>query len=229
MSIRELALRRIVPVWINSCNQVTYLKNIVGKFIANDFHAIFVLDNGSDYEPLQDYYQEVCRPQSPVTVFFYNINRGPRYFHYKRIYSMIGDGPHLFTDPDIDFDTLADDFLCRLIDLSETLKIPKVGVALEIPDEREIKQAAAEGLSVRQNEQKYWTNPIAENIFDAPVDTTLHLFNPKYFTNPDEFIQGIRVAGPGFTVRHLPWYKTDPMPPDEYLYYKSRDIGYSHC
>jgi hypothetical protein len=137
---------------------------------------------------------------------------------------MLGDCPHLYTDPDMDFDVLAENFVSRLIDLSEEFKLPKIGCALAIPSLDEMKPKFDYET---QMEHAYWQKTIAENVYDAPVDTTLHLFNPKYYSNA--YFTGVRVAGTGFTVRHFPWYKSDPMSEDEYAYYKSKDSGYSHC
>lgn len=226
MEIREIVLRRTISVWINSFNQPTYLKNIVGKFLSNEFKNLFILDNGSDSEPLNRYYREIADTGLPVMVLYYNANVGPWYFHNSQMYRMLGNCPHLYTDPDIDFDTLADNFLSRLIDLSDEYRIPKVGAALEVPTLEDMKPKFDYNT---QMEHAYWQKPIAENVYDAPVDTTLHLFNPKYFEGPQQFFSGVRVAGPGFTARHLPWYKNDPMSDEEYAFYKSRDSGYSHC
>lgn len=224
MEIRELVLRRSIPVWINSFNQPTYLRNIIGKFLANGFRNLFILDNGSSSPVLLDYYTELSGTQPSVMVLYYNANLGPWYFHGSGLYKMLGDCPHLYTDPDIDFDVLADNFVSRLIDLSEELKLPKTGCAMEIPSREEMKPKFDYDTEM---EHGYWQKTVAENIYDAPVDTTLHLFNPKYYASA--YFTGVRVAGPGFVVRHLPWYRNDPMPEEEYAFYKSMDSGYSHC
>ena len=104
MNIEEIILRKITPVVINSFNQPTYLKNIVNKFVMNKFINIFVLDNGSTYQPLIDLYQQLS--DKGITILYYNQNRGPRYFHTEEIYKKyLGMIPHVYTDPDIDFDS----------------------------------------------------------------------------------------------------------------------------
>lgn len=228
MNVREHALRRTIPVWINSFNRLTYLENIVAKFEANGFRNINILDNNSEYPPLLAYYGKIAYPATGVVVLYYNQNHGPRYFHYHDVHrSLHHDIPHLYTDPDIDFDVLADNYLCRLLELSEMYKAPKVGSALEIPDPEQSKGGPDGALSIRTGQESFWIEPVADDAFHAAIDTTLHLFNPKYFVDREAFIQGIRVAGPGFTVKHLPWYKSDPMPRVEYDFYMAKDNGWA--
>lgn len=224
MEIREIVLRRSISVWINSFNQPTYLRNIVDKFLDNQFKNIYILDNNSTSPPLIEYYKEIAESNLPVMVLYYNANLGPWYFHASSLYKMLGDCPHIYTDPDIDFGSLADNFVSRLIDLSEEMKIPKVGCALEIPSRDELKPKFDYET---QMEHDCWQKILADNVYDARVDTTMHLFNPKYYSGV--YFTGVRVGGEGFSVRHLPWYKNDPIPDDEYAYYKSLDTGYSHC
>lgn len=59
MNLKELFLRKTIPVIINSYNQKYYLKNIIEKLLSFEFKNIYVLDNLSNSESLIDYYKEL--------------------------------------------------------------------------------------------------------------------------------------------------------------------------
>lgn len=222
MEIREILLRKTIPVFINSFNQPTYLKNIVEKLILEKFCNINILDNNSSYPEIVNYYKYITQEYKKVSVYYYNANMGPRYFHLSGLYKILGDVPHVYTDPDLDFEYLAVDFLSQLVDLTEAYKVAKVGCALEIPSESEIRSEltftpphkGGESFGIKDWELQFWENPIENDVYNAPIDTTFHLFNPKYFFPADlssAYLSGIRVAKKGFLVKHMPWYKNDKV------------------
>jgi len=230
--MREFLLRNTMPVFINSFNQPTYLKNLVGKFRDNGFRNIFILDNGSTSPELSEYYRGIDPKSGEVRVLYYNENRGPRYFHESGLYKMLGGTNHLYTDPDLDFDTLPANFLSTLLDLSEGYHIAKVGCALELPPEDRLRLDlkmlhAGRTYNVRQWEAQFWLNQVQEGVYQAPVDTTLHLFNPRLYHDQQNFMKGLRVALPGFVVRHRPWYVDDPLPAAEWEFYKAAGLKYN--
>lgn len=236
MNAKEQILRKTFPVVINSFNQPTYLKNIILKFKDNMFKNIIVIDNASISGELIKLYEEIKQNDDNVTILYYNENNGPRYFHYNNAYEILGGTPHLYTDPDIDFNILPDNFLCTLLHISEKYMCFKVGCALEIPRPEDIKSGLTytathlqnKVFSIEEWEAQFWEHPVEDSIYSAPIDTTLHLFNPKYFTDRSKFISGIRVAKKGFVVKHLPWYKNNITPDEEKKIYKNLDINYSN-
>jgi hypothetical protein len=229
MDARETILRKTIPVVINSFNQPTYLENIYNKFKLNSFKNIIILDNLSSFKGMESLYEKLR--QDGATIFYYGENNGPRYFHYNGAYKILDNIPHLYTDPDIDFDILNDKFLSLLIDLSNRYSIFKVGSALEIPSEEDIKpdmhyiQPNTNGKKVPiiEWESQFWKEEVEPGIYNSPIDTTLHLFNPIFFTDREKFITGLRVALNGFIVRHSPWYKNDTISSDERVFYKATD------
>jgi len=235
MSPREIILRKTLPVVINSFNQPTYLKNIINKFEINNFKNLIIIDNDSRNIELLDYYKNL-KANSNCTILYYNSNNGPRYFHFNYQFNIFDGVPHLFTDPDIDFDILSEDFLSTLIDYSNKYKIFKVGCALEIPNKIEIKpdlfyfapHLNGQKIPLVQWESQFWLDEIEEGIYNAPIDTTLHLFNPKYFLDRMKFISGIRIARRGFIVKHLPWYQSDCISNSERNFYKNTDKNWSN-
>ena len=228
MKISELLLRRTIPVVINSFNQLTYLQNIIKKFQMNDFKNIVILDNNSDYPPLLEFYKELINCSIAI-VLYYNNNNGPRYFHQSELYKIYSTVPHLYTDPDLDFEYLSSDYLSKLLEISNKYKIFKVGSALEIPTDSEIKSDlfmrpgdSDLAIPVKEWEARFWLNEIETEIYNAPIDTTLHLFNPEYYSSDSPYLIGIRIGLEGFRVKHLPWYKNNLMNSNEYHYYKQR-------
>lgn len=210
MQLKEVILRKTIPVIINSFNQEFYLRNIIDKFQSFGFENIYVLDNQSTSPKLINYYGKLSQ-NSNVTVIFYGANLGPRYFHLNGLTDVIGDLPHLYTDPDLDFELIAENYVSYLLELSRKYKICKVGSALEIPNDDLIKSNLILNIngkkySIKEWESQFWINQIEKNIYFAPIDTTIHLFNPQYYNKGDSYITGLRVAKVGFIAKHLPWY-----------------------
>ncbi len=225
MNISELLLRRTVPVVINSFNQHYYLENIVNRFLAAGFLNIVIFDNRSTYPPLLGYLNKV-RADPRVLPIYYPENLGPHYFFRQHVYRMLGDVPFLYTDPDLDWKFLADDFLLRLFELSRKYKIAKVGAALTLPTPETIKPelpmhySYGKGYTLLEWEGRFWGEEIEPGVYKADIDTTLHLFNPVHVSSEQTFFTALRVAGPGFEVKHLPWFGDDPCPDDERVFYK---------
>lgn len=234
LSVKEQALRRTIPVVINSFNQPTYLRNIVERFLANGFINLYVIDQGSTSQELLDMYVHWKNDGSDVQPLFLNENLGPRYFHYSGLYEMFGPIPHLYTDPDLDFDFLASDFLSRLLELSERYCLFKVGCALEIPSPEQLKPGlfcidrSGTRHTVPNWEASAWINELEPQCYFAAIDTTLHFFNPRFYNRQRvDYMNGIRVASPGFVVRHLPWYVGDPIPIEEQAFYQSHGNSFN--
>jgi hypothetical protein len=227
MDIREISLRKSIPVVINSFNQLYYLKNIIEKLLSAGFCNLYVFDNASTYPPLLSYLEEV-QSDPRVLVIYYGANLGPHYFFLSELYRGLFPGDiFIYTDPDLDWDSLADNYVCRLLDLTNKFQTFKVGSALEIPQPSELKGNLPmhwyEGNSytLLEWECRYWVNEFEPGVYSAPIDTTLHLFNSKYYVPGEPIITGLRCAGEGFTCRHIPWMKRDAIPIEELNFYQA--------
>lgn len=227
LTVRELTLRATVPLVINTFNQLTYLRGMVEQFRAAGFRNLVVIDNGSRWPPLLAYLDQLARSGEAI-VIYYGENRGPHHFFLQGLYRHLFDAaPLLYSDPDLRLRSIAPDFLSRLLDISHQYRCCKVGSALTVPDAAGMKP----GLVFRHPdgsehalvdwERQFWQHPLGDGLYNAPIDTTLHLFNPAYYRPGDPLITGIRVAGDGFEARHLPWFADDPMPADELAHYRS--------
>ena len=230
MNVQEMVLRRTVPVVINSYNQFTYLKNLVEKFIENKFSNIYIIDQCSTFPPLCDFLSTVNKAYPQVFPIYVEKNHGPRWFVEQSVYHMFAAECFIYSDPDIMFDKLADDFVFHLLQLSHKYQVAKVGAALSLNDLNDSNLLVnGQSYSVMEWESQFWENSVEKDVYAAPVDTTLHLFNKQYYL-PNSFFKAIRVGGVGYEVQHVPWSTNDPMPISERKYYTSASMenGWSH-
>lgn len=225
MIARELTLRSTLPLVINSFNQLTYLQRMVERFSAERFRNLIIVDNGSSYPPLLDYLEQLNQ-RGQAIVIYYGENRGPHFFFLRGIHRHLFENtPFLFTDPDIELTEISPYFLCRLVDLAKKYREYKVGPALTLPTPEQAKpdlvfRSAVQGVhSLLDWERQFWAHPVEENVYNAQIDTTLHLYYPEFMPPGGELIAGLRVAGPGFEARHLPWFRDDPIEPEELAFY----------
>jgi hypothetical protein len=233
MKLNEHILRKTIPFVINSFNQKYYLKKLIDLLESNGFQNIYVVDNNSNDMELLDYYNFLSK-NTRVMIIYYGKNLGPRSFHLSGYYKIFGDIPHFYSDPDIGFNEVATDYVEKILYYSEKYKIFKVGSALELPDNNERKEglifkAHGKEYSLNDWESQFWTNRLEEDIYKAQIDTTIHLFNPKYYKEGQLLIDGIRVAGRGYIAKHLPWYKTvNEQEIKSEIIYKSTQVGWNN-
>ncbi len=227
LSAQELLLRRTLPVVINSFNQFTYLKNLIEKLERDSFRNFIIIDNNSKYPPILSYYLKL-ENDGRAAIIYYGENKGPHFFHMKGIYRLFGSLPHIFTDPDLSYEALSENFVTELMITSEKYSMFKVGPALEIPGDEELDHSVyceKEGVrySVKDWEKQFWSAQVETGLYyPGQIDTTFHLFNPKYFKVGSCLIDGIRIAKPGFIFKHLPWYKDKGrLPNEESIFYKA--------
>ncbi len=226
-SLEELILRRSVPVVINSFNQYTYLRGMVERLREEGFRNLFIVDQASDHPALMQWLAQVARDEQAY-VLYSPTNKGPHDFFLSGRYHWFGGAPFFYTDPDLSWRRLAGDFVTRMFDLAHRYRVFKVGSALTIPSPVEAKadlqMRSKDGglISVAQHESQFWENEVLPGVYNAPIDTTLHLFAPQYYVPGSPLITGLRVAGQGYDLKHLPWFKDDPMPAAEYQHYLSK-------
>lgn len=227
LSLSEVLLRRTVPIIINSFNQLTYVRSMVEKLSSEGFRNIYIVDQASDHVELKQWLASVVE-QGKAHVLYSPTNKGPHDFFLSRSYLLFGACPFVYTDPDLSWDRLADNFLTRLFQVAHTYKVFKVGSALTLPMPGQLKPGLTmktrDGgfCGVEEHESQFWQLEVEADIFNAPIDTTLHLFLPQYYKDGQALITGLRLAGSGFCLKHLPWFQDDPMPEDEYRHYLSR-------
>jgi hypothetical protein len=186
-----------------------------------EFRNIIIIDQNSQFPPLLEFLRDGAKERL-FTLFTLDENVGPRWFFTSELYSSM---PELFfySDPDLGWPSgIADDLVGRFIRISEEYKTGKVGSALTLPDEDLAVTMTVDGekMSVRTWEERFWKAEVEPGVYSAPVDTTFHLVNKKYFT-PKNFISGIRISGIGYECKHLPWYADERASAPEFDRYKS--------
>lgn len=222
LDIREIFLRGTIPVIINSFNQLTYLKGMITKLRANGFESIVIVDHASTYPPLLNYLINL-RAERQITVIALPENKGPHWFFEHGIFKFM-PSPIIFSDPDIDIPDKIDDLFClKLLQATEKYQRPKAGCALDISQPEKFKPIQHESFGkmyrICEWERKYWCNKLEDNIYDADIDTTFHMFNKQYF-NGKNFFSAVRISGDGFLARHLPWYASEIPPKSECEFYR---------
>jgi len=240
----EGLLRQVVPVFVNSFEQPTYLRNMLDWLHENGFGRVIVFDQASTYPPLLEYYaSETFRERA--LLFRLAENVGPRAALDALPQWVRENGFHIFTDPDLEMPASpAPDFLSRMMSLARTYNARKVGVALDISDpsafhDRKVKFSRnhPEGR-VEEWEGQFWQKALEPDVYEAAVDTTFHLHNPEATLSAGQAFRKwrgkrhvyrqIRVAGAGFLARHLPWYRNDGCPADEKAHYLSKAAAWSN-
>lgn len=181
------------PIVINNRNRLTTTKKMVEDLLRLDPDAtIIILDNGSTYQPLLDWYQ-VCK-----AVVHYLPNYGHlalwvgQYCKYLPEY-------FIYTDSDIELNpNMPADYQEQMIAAMKRHNVFKCACALsieDIPDHYFLKTDAL------QNERGWWQNELEPNIFQAHTDTTFAM----WYNTKNHFYDSIRIAG-DFTAKHTPWY-----------------------
>lgn len=221
-SLTECAFSEI-PIIIPAFNNPTYVRRMLVQLFAHDLHDTIVIDNNSTAPEMQ---RSFFLAKNVVQL---SENRGPHYiFSEAREFDAL---PNIFclTDPDLTFNRrLPNNFLNILVDLTEEFQIGKVGLALDISDQTNMRNDnftnGETTCKIWEWEEKFWTDNVGstlsgEPIYRAPIDTTFAVYNKKYYSR-ERFYEALRVAG-RYTCKHLPWYNDNGIPEQESAYYAS--------
>jgi len=219
-------LTKTVPVYISVFNNPTYLENFIEQLENNGVTNVKIVDSNSTFPRMKKLLESIERKYEVIRL---DTNFGPHYLlRVKKVYDSL---PEFFclSDPDLKLSKdLPIDFINELKIVSESHKIGKVGLALEVPKIDEVlhKDMFLDGkkIGVIEYEMQFWTNCIGksqtgDDLYRTTLDTTFALYNKKYF-NPDDRYQAIRVAGK-FTSKHLGGLRESIVPLDEIDFYKS--------
>lgn len=232
----EGELRRTIPVFVNSYNQLTYLRDTLDWFARHGFENVTVLDNRSGYPPLLDYYNSAAF-RARARLARLDENMGPRRALAHAAQSAATDGGFVFTDPDLTLpDPPAPDLLTRMFDVGRRHGFVKVGLALSIdPEIVDVDRVTYNTRTVAQVERKYWKKAVEPGVFEATTDTTFFVYVPregegKRFNDyglRQARIPSIRVGQEGFVALHRPWLRRDDVDPEEMAYYFAKTKAHS--
>jgi hypothetical protein len=196
------ATNQEIPIFIISYNQYTFVKSMVEQLRPYTTN-IYVIDNKSTYEPLIEYLKEI--DGNKATVLWMPENYGHKVYERDEIIALGGE-KYIVTDPDLLLNpNLPPNFIEILAELSDKYKTNKIGFALDIKDNINIKKKY-NGKTLPEHESGYWSQPVPDpnyTLYRADIDTTFALINKKYYVK-GALDNSIRVAG-DFTCKHRPW------------------------
>jgi hypothetical protein len=197
-----------VTVIINNCNLLTWPRAMVAAIESfDDLAEIVIVDNGSTYSPLLDWYDGVDHHVVRLA------NIGHRAPWHSDVQDLVKTRYYVVTDPDLDLaDTPRDclGFLQRC--LTTHPRAGKIGLGLRIDD---VPRSSPYFEHVNDVEKSYWDLPLlADGVRAAPVDTTFAIHD-KTIVDGYRVCRG-RTDAP-YTARHIPWSVVEPDA--EFQYY----------
>jgi len=210
-------------IFICNYNRLEPTKQLVKTLTDRGYNNIVILDNGSTYQPLLDWYSTLNTDQ----VYFCKSNYGPEALDCVRHYEpefqekynhIVLNQYHVYTDSDVvPVDEVPDSFIDDMIELCKKYEIPKLGLSLkidDIPDHFILKDRIIKHES-SFFEREYIIDEKCQ-LFKAPVDTTFAVNSPGLPCGYSDF--AYRAAG-NYFARHTPWYYDSSNLPDDEKYY----------
>ena len=180
---------------------------------------VILMDNGSTYGPLKEWYKDCPYKIHFLTTEFYN-----RGLWQSGILKEYDDKQYILTDPDLDLSSVPLDFVSVLQQgLANNPDVMKSGLSLRIDDLPDNDYTR----EVVSWEKKWWEKPKdKDGFFMADVDTTLALYDSERVERfyKDGFFLGVRSPEP-YVARHLPWYSTQENLSEDEKYYLKSVIG----
>jgi len=202
------------PVYVTNFNNLERGFRRLVRWLRDAGHEnVTVVDNGSTWGPLLDYYES----EPELVVLRVGENKGP-YAVWDLDLHNHGGGQFVVTDPDVvPAIDCPRDLVRRMIEVRERFAGPtKVGPSLRIDN-----LPSCYGLreKVVAWEGQFWTRPTPEqDAFHAEIDTTFALYDAGSPAWPGGTY--LRLAPP-YTLEHLPWYEDSRSPSQELAYYVS--------
>lgn len=193
----------MIPVIINNFNRLSTTRNLVVDLLRLGYTNIHILDNGSTYEPLLNWYnliEQYPYPDATVKVERLGRNVGSRALWDTGYINQFTRYPYIvYTDSDIQLNpNTPTKFIEHMWNVGKENGYEKVGLALDISDLPETPY----GDRIRNWEGKYWQEEVViPDVFKADVDTTFAVISPCL---PFDY-KALRIAG-NFTAKHIPWY-----------------------
>lgn len=213
-----------VPIIINNFNRFGMLMKLIDSLTSRGYHNIYIIDNGSTYPPLLEWYVS-C----PYPVYFLKRNVGHLALWETGIYRQFQDSYFVYTDPDLEIHPdCPDDFMEKFIGLLRRHpQALKAGFSICIDD---LPDCFRNKRQVVEWESQFWKNEIEPGAYRAPIDTTFAVCKPYLEVmdrNVDFKDMFIRTGFP-YSVRHLPWYLDSSNLSEEEEYYISRISTSTH-
>lgn len=198
-----------IPIFINNRNLLTWPKKMLDKIKTFDgVGDIYIIDNGSTYEPLLAWYE--TKPCEIIKLG----NLGHEAVWKCGVLDKIDSEYYVVTDPDLGLENIPTNALLYLKERMDKYKLDKIGFGLEYNNVR-IDSPYYQHLYLYEKERWFQSNRYDNTYFDVAIDTTFALYSKKKY-----FIGGASVGRP-YVAKHYPWYLTysDIEKNDEFKYY----------
>ena len=199
----------MIPVIINNRNLLTWPKAMVDAISNFEMVGeIIILDNGSTYQPLLDWYNQIDIRVVRIE------NLGHRAPWDSGLVHELNSEYYVVTDPDLDLSkTPIDCITCSIDILKKFPEYGKVGLSMVCDD---IPESSPYYNHIQDWEiQRQLNSNILDNHFvNVSVDTTFAVYNIKNY-----FIGGVSLTD--HKAKHIPWYFTidERQNDDEFMYY----------
>ncbi len=203
-----------IPVVINNFNRCSMLQKLIAGLESRGYRNIHIIDNGSDYPPLLEYYGTI-----PYPVYLLRRNVGYLAIWETGLYKLFNSSYFVYTDPDIEIDPdCPDDFMEKFVKLSRRYpRACKVGFSLRIDD---LPEHFKNKSQVIEWESRFWKKEIEKGAYRAPIDTTFALYKPLINAKDVDHKRNVFIrTGYPYTSRHLPWYIDNANLSEEEQYY----------
>lgn len=199
-----------INIVINNRNRLTTTKKMVEKLLSiNPNEQIIIIDNGSTYPPLLEWYNKII---DTVNIRFHK-NEGHLALWATGLYKELGEY-FIYTDADIILpDNLPLDW--KEIMFNTMMKYPeykKIALGLRIDD---LPENYLFKNQVKRNEGRWWLEEVEPNLYKADTDTTFALM--KNFG--DNCYPSLRICREDLICRHHGWYLCLDNLDDEEKYY----------
>ena len=215
-----------VPIVIIAFNNPTYVRQMVARCrrLSPD---VRVFDNGSTFPGMVALLDHLDS-ESGVSVYRFPVNHG--HLVVEKLQQVLPP-QYVQTDPDLLLpDGMTNDTLLVLADLGLRFGVYKAGVALDVSETDALWQSSFyyQGLSIADWEQQFWQrrypDTLGLEIYDGFIDTTFAVVTSANHIRVSDCC--IRVAGPSFTTKHLPWYRQPivVVPGDELAHFRRTQI-----
>lgn len=200
----------MIPVIINNRNLLTWPKLMLEKIKKmKNVGDIFILDNGSDYQPLIEWYK--TKPCEIITIE----NLGHTAPWISGLVGKLNTKYYITTDSDMGIDDIPDDTIITLQEKIESNQsLGKIGLGLSW---KNVSPNSPYYGHLQSYEKDRWNNSRIENgvYTDVHIDTTFALYNRDSY-----FIGGGSLPEP-YIARHYPWELTNSerIKNEEFSYY----------
>lgn len=186
----------MVPVIINNRNLFTWPKKMI-EFISKFemVGEIIILDNGSTYQPLLDWYEEV-----DVTVIKIQ-NMGHSAPWDSGLVERLNSEYYVVTDSDLDISMTPKDCISESINVLKNFpEYGKVGLSFIYEDVPE-NSPYYHHIQTYEKERQLKSFRKENHLVDVGIDTTFAVYNIKKY-----FIGGASLIN--HRAKHIPWYFT---------------------